>query len=471
MPRTLLALTLTCMGPWCLGLSACRSDPMAPVRDAYWRGDYQSAWRQLQEVRDDYTGDRHLYDMELSVLANAIADPAAAVEALRQARDRLDELGGRGFFESFAAMMLDDRSLDYEGADYEHVLVRAMLALSDLMIDGKDAVAYSLQVLERQQEIIDAFEDATGRRPKQDYKLVAFGSYLRAIILDENPRDRAAAAREFRKVVEMEPGFRDGKEDLERAERGWHCDKGNGVVHVLALVGRGPFRVEVWEKASADAIAIAQVIWNHNRHDGPMIVNLNPIPIPALAFHADNPDAVHVSVDGQDRGTTATITNVNEIASAEFKAIRDYVMARAVLRRMLKIVVVEATKEVVEQSGEDHYDKHGWWLLIDLFGLIWTGSERADLRCWSLLPQTFQAARLEVPAGDHELVLRAGRNGHPTGAAQKVRVHVRDGYNTYVLVLAPTLGGGPPPLTSQPADLPAQLPADQHTPMTPAEVK
>ena len=109
--------------------------------------------------------------------------------------------------------------------------------------------------------------------------------------------------------------------------------------------------------------------------------------------------------------------------------------------------------------------------MIDLFGLIWTGSERADLRCWSLLPETFQAARLEVSAGDHELVFRVGRNGHPTAAAQKVRVHVRDGYNTYVLVLAPTLGGGPPPLTSQPADLPAQLPADQHTPMTPAEVK
>jgi len=464
--RALAALTLTG-----LTLGACASDPMAPVRDAYWRGDYQSAWRQLQEVREDYADDRHLYDMELAVIANAVADPDAAVAALREARDRLDELGGRGFYESFAAMMLDDRSLDYEGADYEKVLVRAMLACSDLMIDGKDAVAYSLQVLERQQEIMDAFEDTTGRRPKHDYKLVAFGSYLRAIILDENPRDRAAAAREFRKVVEMEPGFRNGKEDLERAERGWHCDKGNGVVHVLALVGRGPFRVEVRERASANAIGIAQVIWNHNHHREPLIVNLTPIPIPALAFHPDNPDAVHVSVDGQDRGTTATITNVDEIASAEFRAMHDYIVARAVLRRMLKVMIVEASKEAVEHSGEDHYDKHGWRLLIDLFGLIWTASERADLRCWSLLPQTFQVARLEVPAGDHEFVLRAGRNGLPTGAPQRVGVHVRDGYNTYVLALAPTLGGGPPPLTSQPVDPPAQLSADQRTPMTPAEVK
>lgn len=446
MPRTLAALIV------CLGLGACASDPMAPVREAYWRGDHQGAWRQVQEVREDHPGDRHLYDLEAAVLANAVADPAAAVEHLRQARDRLDELGGRGFYESFAAMMLDDRSLDYEGADYEHVLVRALLACSDLMGDGKDALAYSLQVLERQQQIMDAFEDQNGRRPKADYKLVAFGSYLRAIILDENPRDRSAAVREFRKVVEMEPGFRQGREDLRRAERGWHSHKGNGIVHVLALVGRGPFRVEVWEKASADAIAIAQIIWNHNRNRGPTIINLQPIPIPALAFHGDNPDAVHVGVDGQDAASTATVTNVDEIAAAEFKAMRDYIMARAVLRRMLKVVIVEAGKEVVEESGEDRHDKEGWKLLIDFLGLVWTASERADLRCWSLLPQTFQVARLELPAGDHDLVLRAGRGGVPTGAPQRVRIHVRDGYNTYVLVQAPTLRGGPPPLTSLPAE-------------------
>ncbi len=424
---------------------------MAPVREAYWRGNYQSAWRQLQEVRQDYADDRHLYDMESSILANAIADPAAAIAALREARDCLDELGGRGFFESFAAMMLDDRYLDYEGADYEHVLVRAMLALSDLFAGGKDVLAYSLQVLTRQEEIMDAFEDANGRRPKHDYKLVAFGSYLRAIILDESPRGRSTAVREFRKVVAMEPGFRDGREALARAERGWHSEKGNGVVHVLALVGRGPFRVEVWEQASADAIAIAQIIWNHNRDHGPFLANLNPIPIPALAFHRDNPDAVHVAVDGQDRGTTAAITNVDEIARVEFEAMHDYIMARAVLRRMLKVAVVEAGKEAVEHSSKNEHETHGWQLLIDLFGLIWTASERADLRCWSLLPQTFQAARLELPAGDHELVLRAGRNGRPTGAPQRVRVDVRDGYNTYVLVLTPTLNGGPTPLTSRPA--------------------
>jgi hypothetical protein len=183
-----------------------------------------------------------------------------------------------------------------------------MLALSDLMNGGKDAVAYSLQVLERQQEIIDAFEDSDGKRPKENYKLVAFGSYLRAIILDEDPRSRRVAARVFRKVLDMEPGSRNGSQDLERAERGWHSDKGNGILHVLALVGRGPFRVEVREQATADALAIAQIIWNHHHHDGrPVLVNMTGLPVPALAFHADNPDAVHMTVDGQDMGTTATM--------------------------------------------------------------------------------------------------------------------------------------------------------------------
>lgn len=43
-------------------------------------------------------------------------------------------------------------------------------------------------------------------------------------------------------------------------------------------------------------------------------------------------------------------------------------------------------------------------LAVDVYSLL---AERADLRSWLTLPQRFQALRLAVPAGEHELVLVA----------------------------------------------------------------
>ena len=86
---------------------------------------------------------------------------------------------------------------------------------------------------------------------------------------------------------------------------------------------------------------------------------------------------------------------------------------------------------------------------IDILGNLWAATEGADLRSWSLLPASFQALRVEVPEGEHEVVLRALRNGRMVGAEQRVRVRVHAGYNTFVLGLTPTQAGGPSPLTSR----------------------
>ncbi len=375
----------------------------------------------------------------------ALGNPAQAERALKSARDRFEDIAGHGAGEWFASVLLDDRQLDYEGADYEHVLVRAMLAAANLMAGGGDATAYALQVLERQRQIMDAFEQ-NGARPKQRYKLVAFGAYLRAILAEGDPLKADVAKRAYQEVLELEPGFGAAEDALGR-ER--HSAPGNGVVHVIALVGRGPLRVEAEEPCTAAVLAIAQVIWAIYR-DRVTFPNIAAVKIPALAFHGDNPGEVVVEVDGGAAGATAAVTDVEATARAEFAAMRDWITARAALRRAFKIAVTEGVKETVnkpKRRGQEPDELTD--LAISLGGLLWTSLEEADLRCWGLLPATFQVLRLELPAGEHEVALRAGRHGAAVGAPQTVRVLVRDGFNTYVLGLVPTLAGGPPPLSSE----------------------
>lgn len=435
-------------------LAACASDPMHGARAAWAAGDFAQAAAQVRELEQGGGGNVHLWQLERGIAELAVGKPQDSVAALRAARDRLDDLAGKGAGEWFGSVLLDDRQLDFEGYDYEKVLVRAVLAVADLMSGGKDADAYGLQVLETQQRLIESFTDKEGNKPKRAYKLVAFGTYLRAILNEERPTNRDVARQCFEKVVELEPGFAQGQADLERVRTSAHSSKGNGVVHVLAFVGRGPFRVEVPEEASSALIALAQFYYSLHREDTLAIpTSLTAVPIPALAYHPDNPSELHVAVDGKPLATTEVVTDVERTAQAEFEAMKDNYVVRAILRRLFKVVVTETLRDVnYRRNQKDDDTRH----LIDfglfLLGSLWTATEGADLRCWSLLPGTIQVARLELPAGVHELELRPGDTGRPTGQPQRIKLNVRDGFNTYVFALAPTRSHMAPVLCSDPAD-------------------
>ena len=335
--------------------------------------------------------------------------------------------------------------------------MRAVLAVANLMHSGGDADAFALQVLQKQQEIIESFKDDRGFQAKKAYKLVAFGSYIRAILNEADPLKLGVARASYEKVKSLEPNFAFADDDLKRATSGKHSEKGNGVVHVIAFVGKGPSRVEAQEHVSRNILAIAQVVWALYR-DRWTIPNITSVKIPALSFWPGNPTEMHVSADGQPVATTATITDVEAVARKEFEAMRDTIVLRAVLRRAFKIFTTEALKEAL--NPRDRRDRHRRSTekdLIDLgisgAGLLWTALEKADLRCWGLLPASFQVARVELPAGEHEIQLRAGLRGRPVSAEGRIRVLVRDGFNTYVVVQAPTLDGAPTTMTSESVDV------------------
>ena len=79
-----------------------------------------------------------------------------AEQKLRVVRDHFDELEGPSLIEGAASYLTDDNRRSYSGEDYEKILIRGMLALSNLMHDGGDAEAYSLQLIEKQDQIIAA---------------------------------------------------------------------------------------------------------------------------------------------------------------------------------------------------------------------------------------------------------------------------------------------------------------------------
>ena len=373
-----------------------------------------------------------LIRLDQAMIDLAAGEAKAAEQKLRVVRDHFEELEGVSLLETTASYLTDDNRRSYAGEDYEKILIRGMLALANLMHDGGDAEAYSLQLMEKQDQIIAAGADKKGNNPKADYPKVALAPYMRGILREATHLNYDDAERSYTSVVSWQPGFRPGRFDLDRATHGQHSSPGNGVLYVFALTGRGPYKEEATEVPSTAALFIAGEIVSAVG-DQTLPPNIAPVKVPRVVARGGRTGAIGVDVGGRPVGATETITDVTQLAIAQQEAMYPTVIARAVARRVLKNGIIYGGKEAI---GIDKGSLPG--LAIDLAGLAWQATENADTRSWGLLPDKIQVLRVELPAGEHDVVLRplnAGGMPVSRGAAQHVRIG--DGRNTYLLAIFP----------------------------------
>ena len=369
--------------------------------------------------------------LERAMVELSSGRPADAERTLREVRDRFDFLEQKDLAEGAASYLTDDTYRAYAGEDYERVLIRAFLALSNLMHDGSDAGAYALQVNDKQQQIIEAGAKKGAENPKLDYKRVAFGAYVSGMLREATLRDYDDAKRSIQLVANWEPEFKSAQQDLERVTNGRHSAPGNGVVYVFTLVGRGPYKEERNEEPTQVAMLIADRILSAvSKHS--VTPTLAPVKVPVVVVPHNQVQTVRVSVDGKEAGLTETITDVGQLAAQQFDAVFPHVMARTIVRRCVKKGSLYAAKEAV------HVENPLAELAFDAVGVAWEATENADTRCWGLLPDKIQVRRIELPTGRHRLALQAAtESGQPIGGAEQAEFEVFDGRNTYVLANFP----------------------------------
>jgi hypothetical protein len=166
--------------------------------------------------------------------------------------------------------------------------------------------------------------------------------------------------------------------------------------------------------------------------------------IPCIVRPRESVSALSVSIDGKWSGQTETLTDIGKMAEEQFEAVKPQIIGRAVVRRTLKKGIVYGTKEAV--------DANSWaGLAMDLGGMVWEALETADTRCWNLLPAEIQVARIEVPAGEHQLSLQPlsriysmthrgyifSEGSVRIGGERSKTISVVPGRNTYVLANFP----------------------------------
>jgi hypothetical protein len=430
--QRVLLLQIGLFGLVFLGGCAGHSQRLRDIRFSFYQGDLGEAREQIETHLE--TGNRK--EADVLQLDGAMVDlcsgvPRQAEQRLLRVRDHFEEYEKKKMHESALAMLTDDTAVSYAGEDYEKVMVRVFLALSDLMDDGDDASAYALQVVEKQDQIVQAAFEEGGKNPKLDYKRIAFAPYLRGAIREQTHVDYDDAVRSYTQVVNWEPGFQQAKKDLHRAKFGHHSEAGHGVVYVFTLIGRGPYKEQINAEATQVSLLIAdRILSATNKYSLPPTVA--PVPVPIVVRSPCRLGCVGISVDGRSAGVTETITHVGQMAVDQHRAIFPRIVARAIVRRVVKKGTIYGIKEAVQV--ENPYTS----LALDVAGVIWEATEKADTRCWGLLPDRIQVLRLELPEGTHRIGLQSlGHSGHPISRQYFRDVRVLNGRNTYVLATFP----------------------------------
>ncbi len=373
--------------------------------------------------------DRDVVQLDRAVLLLAEGKPKEAEQIMREVRDRFDHLEQQAMGEKALSMLTDAQSEAYHGEDYEKVLVRVMLSLANLVSDGQDAGAYSLQAVDKQQQIVQRCPiDPAGNNLKATYKQVAFGPYLQGALREATHANYDDALRCYATVCSWQPSFPYGPLDVQRAKTGHHSQPGNGVLYVFALVGVGPCKVETVEAPTSVALLMAdQIISTVGSQTIPPTIA--PIKVPRVILTPHDVGSIGVAVRGRPLGRTATITDIGTMAVEQHTAVFDRIVAEAVVRRVVKKGVVYGVKQAM---SVDRYSPAN--VALDLAGVAWEATESADTRCWGLLPDKIQVLRLELPEGQHDLTLQSlGSSDQPLGRPTTHRISIVNGRNTYAI--------------------------------------
>lgn len=405
------------------------ADRVRQARELFYAGHVAEASANFEQQLPKRKSERDVIALDLAMVQLFSGAPEAAEQRLRAVRDRFEYLEQKDLTESARAMLTDDRAQGYAGEDYEKVLVRTLLALASLMGDGQDALAYTLQVNAKQEEIIEAGVGHAKDNPKLAYQRLAIGAYLHGILREATHANYDDAQRSYDRVVAWEPSFRPGLADLERARGGQHSAPGNGVLYVFTFVGRGPYKVETVETPTSQAVLIADRILSV-MGDYSLPPTIAPIKVPIIAVAHHGVTTIQVNVDGRICGNTETITNVSRLAVQQHSTLFPYIVGRAVARRAVKKAAVYAAKSQLQADALTS-------LALDAAGVAWEAVEVADTRCWGLLPDKIQVLRVELPTGTHRIELQPILEYPGPRSARSVDVTLENGRDTFVLANFP----------------------------------
>jgi hypothetical protein len=398
--RALRALLFACIGVVLVLQSSCQSYRQrteAAFAD-YERGQFAVAERQYADPKT--TDSDFLRGAEAGMSALSGGNFAAArqhfeiaAEAVRQI-ERTALADPEQLGEQLLSWAVNDTWLTYEGEGYERALLHSARAIAHLMSGDLDGARVEVRQA-------NALLESEERLYKKEYRAGGLGHFLSGLTYELAGRPDDAYI-DYKRLEKKDLG-RDlyapalarlarelgNDEDLELWRQRYSVEakdtKGLASIVVLAAVGSGPYKVET---GITIPIPEGVVQWT----------------VPAFTRRPQTSGPVQLLVEGVETPIeTVVLEDVARVAKENLDDRLAWLATKSAVRAMLKY-------QLTRELGRDH------GTLGTIAGVLFTViTERADLRCWMTLPDSWQASRLFLPAGAWPLSVRAGAQTQPLG--------------------------------------------------------
>jgi uncharacterized protein len=406
-PRAFFSRLSLAVLPWCLAATSCVSARVLDEEaDRLFRdrqfvqaaGHLESEYKKRAESAKASGGDfedelLYLLDWALSLHTAGNYEASNAIFVLAEKQVWGNDYTSIG--EEAGTLLTGENTKVYRGEDFEKVLIHVYKALNFALLGkGEESLVEA--------RLVDRKLQALHRDGEKPYKQNAFARYLSGILY-ESEREWNDAYVDYKKTRELVPEFIALGEDLIRVARRlgmrdqverWEREYG-----LASEKGRPRDRTEI--------IVIYQNGWaprKEPREDFPSLPRFRPYP--------DAVRGAEVVVDGQARGSTSMLHDIEATAIENLDERVAGMVAKRIAGRVLKEVAAAELERRTNNAA-----------VGALARVILIASDQADLRSWLFLPRDLQILRIPVEPGTHEVeVFPAGR-----GALSPQKVDVRGG--------------------------------------------
>lgn len=368
----------------------CASYPVrtqAALRD-FERGQLSQAVDAFKDPKT--TGSAFLSGAEAGMVALAAGEWDLAIEFLNRAVDAVDDversalISPESLGETLTTLVLTESVKRYEGEGYERVMLHAGLAMAYL---AKGDLTGAQVEVRRADSLLESEETLY----EKQYEAGGLGHLLSAIAYELDGKSDEAYI-DYKRMVEKGVGTELAGRALVRLATKLHFEE--DLREWKQRFGEDFDRPE----SSANVVVIAGIgLGPYKRENAIYIPTPDGLLQWAVPSYVDRPQPIRhleLSVKGGDRSVrTIAIEDVGKVARENLDDRIAWLAARSAVRAVLKRELSKKLEKEIGPFGQ---------LLGDVFTFV---SERADLRAWQTLPDTWQAARVFLSPGVHELTL------------------------------------------------------------------
>lgn len=373
-----------------LSLAGCATyqNKVQESRQALVNHDYDKALKDLQPLAAKEDGDQLVYLLDYATALQISGDYKDSNNVFLKA-DRLSELVDyQSITRQTGSLLLNQEMVQYKGDTFEKIFINAYLAMNYLELGNlDDALVEARRINEKYIK--------NRQEEKKFFEMNSFSKYLSAVIWEAN-RSYDDAYIAYNEAYKIDSTIGSIGEDLIRSAK---LARRNDAYQSWKKKFPEIKENNSWyDKNLGELIVVYQQGWGPRKAP-----SSNEYRLPMLVPVHSNTVLTRLTIDG---GGTYVSRLIYDVQTAAIQTLKDD-YGILIAKRVAGIAAKAVAADQVRQQNK---------LLGDLTYIALNLADRADLRQWSMLPQSIQMIRVPLAPGKYKFNLEGlNLSDIPTG--------------------------------------------------------